>query len=58
MHQMEDLKLEEKHFKKIEELRPKQPSYFDWRTKSGKLNKEWNLIVPEEVLNKTWEEIL
>ncbi|MCA9407818.1 MAG: transcriptional regulator [Candidatus Omnitrophica bacterium] len=52
------LMAEEKHFKKIEELRPKQPSYFDWRTKSGKLNKEWNLIVPEEVLNKTWEEIL
>jgi predicted transcriptional regulator of viral defense system len=52
------LMVEEKHFKKIKELRPKQPSYFDWRQKTGKLNKEWNLIVTEEVLHKTWEEIL
>jgi len=54
----EALMVEEKYLKKIRALRPKQPSYFDWRTKTGKLNKEWNLIVPEEILNKTWEEIL
>ena len=54
----EELMAEEKHFQKMRKLRPKQPSYFDRRKKTGKLNKEWNLIIPEDVLNKAWEEIL
>lgn len=52
------LMAEEKHFQKIRKLRPKQPGYFDWHKKTGKLNKEWNLIIPENIFNKTWEEIL
>lgn len=38
---------------------PRRPHYLDRnkRTK-GRLVKKWNLLVPEEVINKSWEEVL
>ncbi len=35
---------------------PASVVYFDPKRKNGKLMKEWNLIVPENVLEKKWEE--
>jgi len=36
---------------------PKQPCYLERsKQEKGKLIKKWNLIVPEQVLNQTWEE--
>ena len=52
------LMVEEKYLEELQKLCPDQPGYFDWRQKNGKLNKKWNLIIPEDVLNKSWKEIL
>ena len=38
---------------------PRQPHYLERnRRRGGRLLKEWNLIVPEEVLERSWEELL
>jgi predicted transcriptional regulator of viral defense system len=52
----EALMLEEKHLKEFERLAPKQPRYLDSARQSGRLVKRWNLVVPEYVLNRQWEE--
>ena len=55
----ETLMVTDKYLNKLQKLSPKQPYYLDGRNqKSGHFLKKWNLIVPEEVLNKTWEEVL
>ena len=44
---------------KLQKLAPKQPYYLNDRHQGeGHFLKKWNLIVPEEVYNKTWEEVL
>ena len=46
-------------FAALKELIPKQPHYMDRRARSGcSLVSEWNLLVPREVLERSWEEIL
>ncbi len=52
----DSLILEEKHLKAFEKLAPAQPGYIDSSRQSGKLVKRWNLIVPDYVLNRRWEE--
>ena len=52
------LLVDDKYLDALRKLRPKQPHYFDSRQKNGKLLKDWNLLVPEEILNKSWDEIL
>lgn len=54
----ERLLVDDKYFDALRKLRPKQPHYFDRRRQQGKLLKDWNLLVPEEILNKSWEEAL
>lgn len=45
------------HLKKLEERRPKQPHYVDRQHKlSGKFISRWNLIVPTEIIERSWEE--
>jgi len=53
----EALWVEEKHLAKLREYRPKQPHYLV-RGKSGKLVSAWNLVVPPQVLDRQWEEVL
>ena len=53
----ETLMVEESHLERLRELRPRQPRYLDARRKPGKLVAAWNLIVPEEVLGRTWAEV-
>jgi len=36
---------------------PRQPHYMDKKLK-GKLIKQWNLIVPEKIIERTWGEVL
>ena len=37
---------------------PRQPHYLVRRSRSGcKLVSEWNLLVPEEILNRSWDEV-
>ncbi len=52
----EALMVEEKHLKPLRALAPLQPRYLDSARAPGKLIPRWNLIVPEEVLERRWEE--
>lgn len=55
----EPLMVEENHLKSLSRLRPRQPHYWDRsRRKSGHLVSKWNLVIPSEVLDRTWEEVL
>ena len=55
----EALMVEECHLKPLRSLLPRQPHYLDRaKRKSGRLVSEWNLVVPEQVLERAWGEIL
>jgi predicted transcriptional regulator of viral defense system len=55
----EPLMVEEKHLKSLHGLRPRQPHYLDRdKRKSGRLVSGWNLVVPREVFERTWAEVL
>ncbi len=47
---------EEKILQRLEENIPSSAVYFDPGRKEGKLIKKWNLVVPQEVIEKKWEE--
>jgi predicted transcriptional regulator of viral defense system len=55
----EPLMVEDRHLKALRDLRPRQPHYLD-RTKrnSGRLVSKWNLVVPIEVIERAWGELL
>jgi predicted transcriptional regulator of viral defense system len=53
----DSLMLEDKHLKPFEKLSPAQPAYLDSARRPGKLVKRWNLIVPDYVLKRRWEEM-
>lgn len=48
--------VEEDFLNYLEKKVPKQPLYLEGRSKKGRLLKRWNLIVPEKVLKRSWEE--
>jgi predicted transcriptional regulator of viral defense system len=51
------LMVEEKYFEKLKELSPRKPHYLSRnRRKDCHLVKDWNLMVPFEILNKSWEQ--
>ncbi len=52
----ESLMVEDRHLEALRALVPAQPRYLDGGRKSGKLVRPWNLVVPEYVLNRRWEE--
>lgn len=55
----EPLMVEEKHLKSLHGLRPRQPHYLDRdKRRSGRLVSGWNLVVPREVFERTWAEVL
>ena len=55
----EPLMVEEIHLKALHDLQPRQPHYLDrTKRKSGRLVSEWNLVVPSEVLERTWRDVL
>lgn len=48
----------EKYLARLRKLAPRQPLYLDRsRRKGGVLAKDWNLIVPEAVINRSWAEV-
>jgi predicted transcriptional regulator of viral defense system len=51
------LMVEDQHLQAFRALAPGQPRYLDARRESGKLVKDWNLVVPERVLNRSWAEV-
>lgn len=52
----EALMVEEGHLDRLKAHAPRQPRYLDGTRKSGKLVPKWNLVVPEYVLHRRWEE--
>lgn len=55
----EALMVENRYLKALLAMRPRQPHYLDRsQRKSGRLVSEWNLVVPREVLERTWGEVL
>jgi predicted transcriptional regulator of viral defense system len=52
----EVLMVEEQHLDVLRAGMPRQPCYLDSRRESGKLIPGWNLVVPQRMLDSTWEE--
>ncbi|MFO7971691.1 MAG: hypothetical protein R6U40_08060 [Desulfobacterales bacterium] len=54
----ESLMVEDRHLRVLHGLRPRQPHYLDRsRRKSGRLISGWNLMVPDEILERAWSEV-
>jgi predicted transcriptional regulator of viral defense system len=54
----DELLVEERHLELLRARSPAQPTYFERRhRRGGKLLARWNLIVPEQVLRRAWEEV-
>ena len=54
-HQRE-LMADDTHLDRLRQHIPKQPTYMARNTK-GRLVKGWNLVVPSQVLDRSWEEV-
>ena len=54
----EALMLEGPQLEPLRGLAPAQPRYLDTQRERGRLVSGWNLIVPERVLSRAWEEVL
>lgn len=52
----QDFHVEEPFLQQLERKKPSQPVYWSPRRKGGVLVKRWNLIVPEAVKERRWEE--
>ena len=53
----ERLFVEDGHLERLAAHAPKQPRYLDAHRAPGRLVHPWNLIVPEQVLRRGWEEV-
>ena len=54
----ESLMVEESHLAALRNQRPRQPHYVDRRTgRDGSLVTEWNLVVPTELVERSWAEV-
>ncbi len=52
------LMLEDSHLKPLREARPRQAHYLERTQRSpGRFVADWNLVVPESILARSWEEI-
>jgi hypothetical protein len=51
------LMLDEKHLEALREHAPAQPRYLGATRESGTLVSGWNLIIPERVLERGWQEV-
>jgi len=55
----ESLMVEDRYLKSLYDLRPRQPHYLKRsKRESGRLISKWNLVVPVEILERTWGEVL
>ncbi len=53
----EEFAVNERHLSKLKRFIPRNKHYMDHRTaQNSKLIKQWNLMVPVEILEKKWEE--
>lgn len=55
----EILMVDDAHLNPLRKLRPRQPHYLIRGKRKGcQWVKDWNLMIPVEILNKSWEEVL
>lgn len=55
----EALMIEETDLQKLEDIRPGQPRYLErQKRESGQLISRWNLVVPREIIERRWAEVL
>ncbi len=55
----EDYWVEDYHLNELHSIRPKQPHYLSRaRRESGRFVSKWNLVVPQQVLDQSWGEVL
>jgi len=55
----QELMVTEKHLALLRDHRPRKPHYLDRHgRKSGRLVPEWNLVVPIQVMERSWQEVL
>ncbi len=55
----EALMVDDQYLNALRDMRPRQPHYISRsKRKSGRLVPEWNLVVPGEILERAWEEML
>ena len=55
----ETLMVDDAHLNPLRSLRPRQPHYLERGKRKGcRWVKDWNLLVPEEILNRSWDEVL
>jgi len=53
----ESLMVEEAHLDSLRRLRPRRPHHMtQGRPRGCRLLKDWNLMVPDEILERSWEE--
>lgn len=53
----EALMVEDEHLLRLSARAPMQPRYLDARREPGRLVSTWNLVVPERVLSRAWQEV-
>lgn len=53
----EQLMVEDRHLKALRARAPAQPRYFDRARGPGKFVRPWNLVVPKQVLARSWAEV-
>ncbi len=51
-----ELMVDDSHLDRLRRHAPKRPTYMI-RNAGGRLAKEWNLLVPSQVLDRSWEDI-
>ncbi len=55
----EPLMVDDVHLQPLRKLRPRQPHYLmRGKRKGGRWVKEWSLMVPDEILNQSWAEVI
>lgn len=55
----ESLLVEDRYLEELKEMKPKQPHYMIRSDGEGcRLITAWNLLVPEEIINRTWSEVI
>ena len=55
----EELMIDDVHLKPLQQMRPLRPHYLKrGKRRDGRWVKKWNLMVPEEILNQSWGEVL
>ncbi len=52
------LMVEDHHLQVLEKQAPRRALYLDSSRQSGKLVRRWNLVVPEHVLKREWQEVM